>query len=379
MISSTPSRRAKSPALDLSDLDEIARIVRHGKESGLIKAAAPTTADGPLTKNEIIAVVQEAKASGALRDPGQPVPIQKNGVDVTAAGAVRSQWMDVDPTLAKHWLENNFRNRPVSEDVVKAYAWDMANGDWVPTHQGVAFNDQDELIDGQHRLLAIIRSGATIRMMVTFGLASKIEGRETTTMDAVDRGRTRSVSDQLKIQHGFKKDATAIAAITAQLGTLCAGERTRRLSVGQTLDIFRAFEPSILWVLAHRSKKHGLRAAGVLAAFAFALATECGEEGVDDQGAIARLFELVTGEDAEPAPATAGAHLRAFLTSPDAQLLNRGTDRGLAELVLQAIHLDCAGHTVHTLEPGLAGAEHFRAAQPERVRKIWQLFHAKVA
>jgi hypothetical protein len=127
---------------------------------------------------------------------------------------------------------------------VDAYARDMLNGVWVPTHQGLAFNDRDELIDGQHRLQAIVKSGCTVRMMVTFGLASVIDGKEMTTMDAVDRGRTRSVADQLKIQHGFK-DGAITAAICTNLAAICSQERTRRLSVGQTLEIFRAFEGPI--------------------------------------------------------------------------------------------------------------------------------------
>jgi hypothetical protein len=149
---------------------------------------------------EIKRLVQEGRDRGLIRDGDNPAPVLKNGTAATALGDVWSQWMDVDPAIARRWLENNFRNRFVKEDVVQAYARDMLNGTWVPTHQGIAFNDQDALIDGQHRLKAVIMSGVTVRTMVTFGLPSVIDGREMTTMDAVDRGRTRSVADQLKIQ-----------------------------------------------------------------------------------------------------------------------------------------------------------------------------------
>lgn len=175
-------------------------------------------------------IVAEAKARGLIAGPGKN-PVRKDGEPVTAATSATgtAKWVDVTPVMAKAWLENNFRNRPLSEDVVMAYARDMANGQWVPTHQGIAFNDEDDLIDGQHRLHAIVRSGVTVRMMVTFGLKSRIAGKEMTTMDAVDRGRTRSVADQLKIQHGMK-DGSAIAQVCVSLGALCYGERTRRLS-----------------------------------------------------------------------------------------------------------------------------------------------------
>lgn len=319
---------------------------------------------------EIRRLVQLGKDRGLIRGPQDAVAVQKNGEAAAALGQVRSQWMDVDPATAHRWLENNFRNRPLSQDVVLAYARDMQRGVWVPTHQGVAFNDRDELIDGQHRLHAIILSGCTIRMMVTFGLPSKIEGFEMTTMDAVDRGRTRSVADQLKIQHGMK-DGSIIAAIAASLATLCSAQRTRRLSVGQTLEIYRAFEEPVDFVIAHRVRTIGLRAVGVLAAFVFALGPE--RDIMENPPAIARMFQrLMSGEglrDRSPLAA-----LRAFLVSEDAKLLSRQTDRGLAELVLHAVNLELAGASVDTLEMSTAGVETFRAAQAERVNKIAELF-----
>lgn len=312
---------------------------------------------------EIRHIVRRSKAAGLLRGAGDAAPVEKNGKPVAAEHGLRSQWMDVTPEIAQRWLENNFRNRPIAEDVVAAYARDMTNGIWVPTHQGVAFNDQDALIDGQHRLHAIVRCGKTVRMMVTFGLPSKIEGAEMTTMDAVDRGRTRSVADQLKIQHGLK-DGTAIAAICSSLGCICYGHRTRRLSVGQTLEIFRAFEEPVKRVIAGRAKEHGLRATGVLAGFAFAIAASAGASVV--------FQRLNDGRKLPPKSPT--KLLRDFLTSDDAKLLSRSTDRGLAELVLQAIFLEQKGREIAKLELAQEGAEHFRKLQPERVAKIAELF-----
>ncbi|EIP99491.1 hypothetical protein OpiT1DRAFT_04009 [Opitutaceae bacterium TAV1] len=321
--------------------------------------------------DEIRRLIQVGKSRGLIRAPGEAAAIEKKGAPIAAEAGLRSLWMEVDPATATKWLENNFRNRRVSDDVVTAYARDMVNGVWIPTHQGIAFNDRDELIDGQHRLRAIVSSGRTIRMMVTFGLPSVIEGSEMTTMDAVDRGRTRSVADQLKIQHGFK-DGAITAAVCMSLAGLCYGERTRRLSVGQTLEVFRAFEGAITWLILHRVKTHGLKAAGVLAGFAFAMATE--SEGLwDGTTAIQQMYgQMVSGEGLrEGAPMMA---LRAFLTSDEARLLTRGTDRGVAELVLYAIRLEQAGKRVTKLEMSLDGVNHYRALQPDRVAKIAAMF-----
>jgi hypothetical protein len=309
--------------------------------------------------------VQSAKARGSLRDAMTAAPIEKNGQPVTSLATLRTQWMDVDPATAKQWLDNNLRNRPLKDDVIQAYARDMLNGTWVATHQGVAFNDRDELIDGQHRLRAIVLSGCTVKMMVTFGLPSEIKGKEMTTMDAVDRGACRSVADQLLLQHGFR-NAGITAAVCRSLAALCSGEKTRRLSVGQTLEIYRVFEEPVRFVIDGRVKEHGLRQAGLLAGFAFAIAA--------DQGARPLYAILLAGDGPAAKKGSALGHLRRFLLSDEAKLLNRGTDRGLAELVLQAIHLERKSQTIWKLEPAPEGANRYRTAQPDRVEKIAALF-----
>ena len=330
--------------------------------ASLILSTSLRAAD-PFDADEIRRLVAKGKAAGTIREAGTAAAIQKNGTPVATSGEMRTQWMDIDPGTAAHWLQNNFRNRPLYEDVITAYARDMANGDWPATHQGIAFNDRDELIDGQHRLHAVIRCGKTIRMMVTFGLASVLAGKQATTMDAVDRGRPRSVADQLKIQHGMK-NGSAIAMICASLAGLCQNERTRRLSVGQTLDIYRAFRPAVDWVIEFRSNAAGLKAKGVLAACAFAVAA--------DVALKARCHQIFTGDF--DSPQTPLRLLRDFLVSDDAKLLNRGTDRGLAELTLLALQLDVAGEVVERLQLTQAGLHAFQALQPARVAKVAGLF-----
>ena len=286
------------------------------------------------------------------------------------AGTITSQWMDVTPEMALRWLENNFRNRKLSDDVVAAYARDMRNGVWVPTHQGVAFNDRDELIDGQHRLRAIVLSGKTIKMMVTFGLPSVIEGAEMTTMDAVDRGRTRSVAHQLKIQHGLKH-GTLISGICFVIANLCYGKKTRRMSVGQTLDIYRMYEHAVTWVIAHRPRQQGLRVNGVLGAFCFALQTE--EGFVDGSTPISLMFERLT-DGVEFEAGSAIGRLHAFLTSEEATLMTRPFDRGVAELALNAIYLERMNERIEKLPMGTQGADHYRALQQDRVKRIAAMF-----
>jgi hypothetical protein len=49
-------------------------------------------------------------------------------------------------------------------------AADMAAGRWQLTHQGIAIGPNGEVIDGQHRLHAVVLSGVTVMMLVTYNV-----------------------------------------------------------------------------------------------------------------------------------------------------------------------------------------------------------------
>ena len=74
--------------------------------------------------------------------------------------------VDVTPQLAKSWIDENQSNRSVSETHVQKLASYMESGLWQPSHNGIAFAENGALIDGMHRLHAIIRSGKTVPMLV---------------------------------------------------------------------------------------------------------------------------------------------------------------------------------------------------------------------
>ena len=82
---------------------------------------------------------------------------------------MHSQVLNVTPSLAEEWLKSNSFNRKISKATVRRYADDMKAGNWNLNHQGIAFDNDGVLVDGQHRLVAVIESGETIKMMVTWG------------------------------------------------------------------------------------------------------------------------------------------------------------------------------------------------------------------
>lgn len=98
----------------------------------------------------------------------------------------------VTPEKAQKWLEFNTRNRTLSRRKVKLYADDMRKHRWTLHHQGIAFYDNGELADGQHRLAAVVESDKTVTMVVVRNIP-KGSGAD------IDRHRTRGEADAIRI------------------------------------------------------------------------------------------------------------------------------------------------------------------------------------
>lgn len=115
----------------------------------------------------------------------------------------------ITPEKAKQYLDHNCVNRRISSDRVKSYAIDMKNKQWEFNGEAIQFNQKGELINGQHRLTAIVKSGVSVKMMVMRNLPNEIT--------LFDRGRTRSVADGMIIDGIDKSIATSLNCAMAKL------------------------------------------------------------------------------------------------------------------------------------------------------------------
>jgi hypothetical protein len=73
----------------------------------------------------------------------------------------------ITPDIAKQMLEENKANRKLEADTVTKYSLDMREGRWIDSNDIVRFSDRGVLLDGQHRLSAIIESRAPGYYIVT--------------------------------------------------------------------------------------------------------------------------------------------------------------------------------------------------------------------
>lgn len=109
--------------------------------------------------------------------------------------AMETKTVAITPEMAREWLTHNMAgNRPVLKGTVHSYARQMRNGSWNLTHQGIAFDENGELIDGQHRLNAIVEANIPVTMNVTTGVR-----REKGEVFTIDMGRKRTYANVVQM------------------------------------------------------------------------------------------------------------------------------------------------------------------------------------
>lgn len=110
----------------------------------------------------------------------------------------------VTPAMAEEWMRSGGANRRLARSTVTKYAEIMRRGHWRLGTDAIAFNEAGELVNGQHRLAAVLASGTDQRFYVVHGLDNE-------AMLALDIGRRRTVIDFLGIQgiSGDRSEASA--------------------------------------------------------------------------------------------------------------------------------------------------------------------------
>lgn len=128
----------------------------------------------------------------------------------------------VTPELAKTWLTQNVSNRPVRRETVHSYARDMINGAWKVTGEAIKFSSSGQLLDGQHRLLAICQAKTPVPLHVATGIPVD-------SQDAMDSGMKRTAGDALALS-GISNSAMTGAAARLALSVGYAPESIGRYS-----------------------------------------------------------------------------------------------------------------------------------------------------
>lgn len=140
----------------------------------------------------------------------------------------------ITPELAEAMLYYNNRNRPVKTGKVEQYKTQMLEGKWKTTRVPIIFSTQ-RIIDGQHRLMAIIESGVTITADIVFGAPDE-------SFAYIDIGAKRSTSDIFAINGVVNSvKLSAMARIIWQYDRGGRGSITGNGSDISSADLYQEF------------------------------------------------------------------------------------------------------------------------------------------
>jgi len=161
---------------------------------------------------------------------------------------IQTTYMDVGPDLAAQWLEGNVRNRRIDQKHVDCLAKEMQAGRWNTTHQGIAFDSMDTLVDGQHRLWAVLQSGCTIKMAVSFGL-------QPDCIDAIDGVKARSNVDRMTLSGAFGIEGVNKYHASTLRDAVRGLSSTGRLPYHQEADLMAQHVEAVRFASAHVATK----------------------------------------------------------------------------------------------------------------------------
>lgn len=141
--------------------------------------------------------------------------------ETSPLSGLNAGFMDVTPDMAATWLSLvNTGNRVLDKKLVDNYARDMARGNWEPDGMPLRFaGDFGRLLDGQHRLTAQVRVGATVEYLVVTWVPDGAQ-------EVMDGGKKRSLKDMLDTTRHVS-NASQLAAVTRVVHAYgCVGSGT---------------------------------------------------------------------------------------------------------------------------------------------------------
>lgn len=146
--------------------------------------------------------------------------------------------VSITPLMAQEWLEHSqFENRHVRQYNVDKIAADIRAGRWIYDGNPIRFDIEGNLIDGQHRLWAVIMAKKEV-------ISSVVRGINHDAVDVIDTGNSRSTGDILHF-NGYKNTVALAGVVRLNIGYMdCMGDMLkwskansrRKLSNQQIID-----------------------------------------------------------------------------------------------------------------------------------------------
>lgn len=135
----------------------------------------------------------------------------------------------VTPAMAKALLLKNTNNRTLREHQTRYLARELERDAWITNLDPIAVSTEGVLLNGQHRLSAIVRANKAAKVLFT-------DDADPSVFPVTDRGLGRTVADATGLTNGLVADAVLIAYFLT-------GDRAR-IPVDKIQDIVEWWKPT---------------------------------------------------------------------------------------------------------------------------------------
>ena len=174
------------------------------------------------------------------------------------------KWEKITPEIASVYLQVNTGNRILRKYHVKSIANDIKNGNFEITGQSIVFDSDGKLVDGQHRLSAIIESNCAVNMLVVRGV--KVG---THNIDVGLKRTMRDVATMFNSNDCLLKDSNTTSA--AILLANIANNKKSKVTNDEAFSLIQKYRDSFEYTYKNIQCKatktiRGIRTASIVAA-----------------------------------------------------------------------------------------------------------------
>lgn len=149
----------------------------------------------------------------------------------------------ITPEYASELLKFNTNNRNLRPNIVEKYAKRMRGGEWVLSNDAITISKGNVLLNGQHRLSAVVKSGVACPFLVFYGAEDK-------AYDIMDRPVVRSMGDVLfhRGRGNYTAQASTLTALAGLIEDYTTKESNKRFAPktsdyteGELINLYERF------------------------------------------------------------------------------------------------------------------------------------------
>lgn len=136
---------------------------------------------------------------------------------------MKVEFITITPDLAKVWLATSNGNprwsskkKFVDDRIVTSIARDIKNGNWKPGNNSIAFDENGVLVDGHHRLSAVVSAKIPVESIVVYGIPEDAQIH-------IDEARGRTQAQRLSLESRIVSAANCYFRSTGRIYKTTAG------------------------------------------------------------------------------------------------------------------------------------------------------------